>query len=203
MSHYAITLRIEIKINKNLPLNIIIEEKQKMNICNYIAFWLMTICFKLRDILKPPGRILKQMKLESGATILDYGCGPGSWSLAASESAGSGGRVYAVDVNPLALKRVNRIASRRKIFNIETILTNCATGLNDNSVDIVIMFDVYHDLQNADNVMKEMHRVLKPGSLLLFSDHHLEKEKILSSVTSNGMFNYKSIIEEIYKFKSV
>ena len=171
-----------------------------MHAHGHIAFKLMALCFTIRDLFRPPGRVLKQMGLKPGQIVLDYGCGPGGWSLAAAKLVGPPGKVHAVDMNPLALRRVKKIVSRKGLTHIETIRTNCATGLKSGSVDIAFLFDTYHDLENPDAVVEELHRILKPHSVLLFSDHHLKEEKILSSVPTGGLFGFASKRERIFRF---
>ncbi len=83
---------------------------------------------------------------------------------------------------------------------METIRTDCATGLKSGSVDMALLFDTYHDLENSDAVIEELHRILKPKSVLLFSDHHLKEEKILSSVPTGGLFTFASKREKIFRF---
>ena len=119
-----------------------------------IDFQLMALCFTIRDLLKPPVSVLQQIGLMPGQIVLDYGCGPGGWSLAAAKLVGPTGKVYAADINPLALTRVQRTAAKKGLSNIDTILTDCATRLENGSVDIALLLDTYHELKNPDDVTK-------------------------------------------------
>ena len=75
------------------------------------SFRVMSLEFRLRDFFRPPERILREAGIRNGMTVLDFGCGPGGFSLAAAKLVGPDGRVYAVDNHPLA--RDNRSESRR------------------------------------------------------------------------------------------
>ena len=44
------------------------------------AFKTMSFMYKFRDFLAPPEEILKEIEIEQGYNILDYGCGPGSFT---------------------------------------------------------------------------------------------------------------------------
>jgi ubiquinone/menaquinone biosynthesis C-methylase UbiE len=56
---------------------------------NRYSFKIMTLILRLRDIFSPPERMLGQIDdIKPGAYILDYGCGPGSYSIAVSELVG-------------------------------------------------------------------------------------------------------------------
>ena len=69
-----------------------------------IGFKLMSLMFKVRDIFRPRLNLLKEAELESGFYILDYGCGPGSCLESLAELTGPSGRIYALDINPLAIR---------------------------------------------------------------------------------------------------
>ena len=65
---------------------------------------------------------------------------------------------------------------------------------------VILLYDVYHDLYNRLPVLEELHRILKPGGILSFSDHHMEKEEILSELTGEGLFRLKKEYKKTYSF---
>ncbi|MGB9624156.1 MAG: class I SAM-dependent methyltransferase, partial [Phycisphaerae bacterium] len=73
--------------------------------------------------------------------------------------------------------------------NVEPILSGGPTGLPDNSVDAVLLYDVFHLLADPAAVLHEVHRVLRPQGFLSFSDHHMGREEILTSMTAAGLFS--------------
>ncbi len=164
------------------------------------AFSMMSVWFKLRDMLAPPKSVLGEVGREPGFHLLDYGCGPGSYSLAAAELVGQSGKVYAADIDPLALRRVGSSASKKGLGNIETVHTDCETGLENGTIDVVLLYDTYHDLAEPDRVLEELHRVLKPGSILSFSDHHMTEGEILEKVASQGLFELRRRDKKTYSF---
>jgi len=83
---------------------------------------------------------------------------------------------------------VRKAASKRGLANIETIRSDCATGLDDGSVDVVLLYDTFHNLGDQDGVLKELHRVLRPEGTLSFSDHHMAKDEIIPRLTGSGLF---------------
>ena len=132
--------------------------------------------------------------------MLDYGCGPGGYVVPASEMVGKSGRVYALDINPLAVRRVQKIASKNQLANVETICSDCKTGLQDNSLDIILLYDTFHDLSDTNIVLKELHRVLKPNGILSFSDHHMKENDIISKGTEGGLFGLSKKGKRTYSF---
>ncbi len=163
----------------------------------------MTLVFRIRDILRPRMDLLKEAGIEPGFCILDYGCGPGSYIAALAQLVGTSGEIYALDIHPLAIKEVQRTAARKAITNVKTIESDCKTGLPDNLVDVVLLYDTFHNLSQPDDVLRELHRVLKSGSTLSFSDHHMNEKDIITGVTKTGLFKLSTKGKKIYSFSKV
>jgi len=83
---------------------------------------------------------------------------------------------------------------------VETILSDCQTGLPDNSLDVVLLYDIFHHLGDRDRVLKELHRVLKPDGVLSFSDHHMKESEIVSQVTNSRLFRLSRKGQRTYTF---
>lgn len=151
-------------------------------------FFLMSLVFRLRDLIHPPLRILQNMSVASGASVLDFGCGPGAFSIAASRLAGPGGKVFAVDINPLALSAVRRAADKKQLLNITAIVPADLNLIPQNSIDVIIMFDVLHLLPDPITVLDGLYHLLNPDGILAVSDHHMNTPDILDIITANGVF---------------
>lgn len=165
-----------------------------------LDFRIMAFSFKIRDFLRPRRDIVEEVGIKEGFHVLDYGCGPGSYVTAVAELVGKSGKLYALDMNPLAIKMVKRIVVKKQLLNVETILSNCSTGLPDNSMNIVLLYDTFHGLADQNMVLEELHRVLKPNGILSFSDHHIEENEILPKITNNGLFRLLRKREHTYSF---
>jgi len=176
------------------------KQKEAETMDKKVASQITFLWFKIRDLFTPPEKVLSEVEIGEGFRVLDYGCGPGGFTVAAAERVGRPGKVYAVDANPLAIEQVRAVASKRGLENVETILTDCATGLESSAVDVVLLYDTFHDLQDPAGVMSELHRVLRPGGVLSFSDHHLKEEEVVSRVTGGGLFELSGKGEKTYTF---
>lgn len=163
-------------------------------------FKLMSLGFKLRDFFSPRKDILKEVGIGPGWRLLDYGCGPGSYIIPAAELVGASGMVYALDIHPLAVRKVQAIASKKGLANVEAVCSDCRTGLPDNSLDMVLLYDTFHVLEDPAGVLEELHRVLKPGGTLSFSDHHMKEDEIVSSLTTGGLFKFLEKGKKTYRF---
>ena len=165
-----------------------------------LGFWMMTLLFAWRDRRTPPKDVVGEAGLESGDRVLDYGCGPGSYTIAAAKIVGATGQVYAADINPVALEAVRRRAAKAGLGGIETILTECGLPLSDGVVDVVLLYDTLHDVSGPAELLSELHRVLKPGGVLSFSDHHLEDEQIRDTLASGALFELVEHRQHTYLF---
>jgi ubiquinone/menaquinone biosynthesis C-methylase UbiE len=77
-----------------------------------LSFKLMDLAFKIRDFISPRINVLEEVGIEPGNTVLDYGCGPGSYILPLSPLIGESGEIFALDLSPLAIKSVQDIVSK-------------------------------------------------------------------------------------------
>jgi ubiquinone/menaquinone biosynthesis C-methylase UbiE len=149
----------------------------------------MSLEFRIRDWLRPPIKIVREAGVHAGMTVLDFGCGPGGFSLAAAHLVGPEGRVFAVDINPLALRSVQRSAARQGLNNIQMVLGGSLADVPAGEVDTILLYDVLHDLPEPGLVLAELSRVLKPEGDLSVSDHHLKEASLLLMVTDSGLFS--------------
>jgi len=165
------------------------------------GFGSMGILARMRDLLMPPAEIIKDAGVAPVNVVLDFGCGDWSCSIAAAEAVGAMGKVYALDIHPDACAEVRRRAKKKHLENIETIQSDCATGLRNKCVDIVFMHEVLHSLgENKQAVLKEVYRVLKDNGILSFSDHYMKTKEIMAIVTGEGLFKLLKEGEDLYKF---
>jgi ubiquinone/menaquinone biosynthesis C-methylase UbiE len=160
----------------------------------------MALEFKIRDYRHPRREIVSEVGLKAGFQVLDYGCGPGGYVLTVSEAIGSSGKLYALDALPIAVDMVEKIVAKNELENVKTILSDCATGLPNEELDAVLLYDVFHDLSDQSAVLSELHRVLKPNGLLSFSDHHMETNEITSKITGTGLFKLQNKGKYTYSF---
>jgi ubiquinone/menaquinone biosynthesis C-methylase UbiE len=165
-----------------------------------LAFNGMSLFFKVRDFISPRRQVLEEAGIRPGDRVLDYGCGPGAYVADAAEMVGESGKLYALDVHPLAIERAQSIAAKKGLTNVETIRSDCRTGLPDGSLDVVLMYDVFHMLDNPQAVLAEMHRVLKPNGTLSLNDHHMAKDAIVAGVTDGHLFTLVEQGEKTYTF---
>ncbi len=160
----------------------------------------MSFVFKLRDLFKPRDEVLNEVDISPGFKVLDFGCGPGSYVTGTSKRVGKDGKVFALDIHPLAVKKVKDTALKLGLSNVETICSDCQTGLKNNEIDVVLLYDIFHMLNDQKGVLAEIHRILKDSGILSFSDHHMKKKDILLAMEEIGLFKLRKKNKNTYCF---
>ena len=155
-----------------------------------IAFRTMALIYRIRDLLQDPRNALATAHIGPGMIVADYGCGPGSFTIPAARIVGENGRVYAIDIHPLAISSVRERADKNGLRNVEAILVQgYDTGIVSASVDRVLLIDTIHRIEDTDALFREVHRVLKPDGLLFMHKGHLPMAEQRALVEESGLFD--------------
>lgn len=115
--------------------------------------------------------VFDALSLNEGDSFLDMGCGPGDYSIWASEMVGDSGIVYALDRWQDVIDDLAEKARSRGLKNIRAIVSDITEHLlvEDESVDLCFISTVLHSLDHADletSLFGEIRRVLSPGGRL-------------------------------------
>ena len=177
-----------------------LEEKLNPVYRAYYALWVLW--WPLWRRISGPN-ILRQWEqvnlVREGQTFLDYGCGTGDFSIPAARIVGIKGKVYALDYFARQLKIVNMRAKKAGLTNIETILSDSRTGLPDESVDLIWMCDVLHEITEKRAVLGELCRVLKSDGVLAI--HDSMRDEILDYTTN--LFSLTEKGDKFFKFNKI
>jgi len=115
-----------------------------------------------------PDLVLSALELKPGMTVADIGAGTGYYSWRIAQRVGSGGAVYAVDVQPEMIRMLEKQMSRRGAVNVKAVLgTTTNPKLPENSLDLALMVDVYHEFDHPYEMLAAIVRALKPGGRLV------------------------------------
>lgn len=152
-------------------------------------------------------KFLREIGIEKGQKVLDFGCGEGCYTIPAAKVVGKEGKVCAVDKENEVLSRLMETAKSEGLKNIKPKKTagELKIGLKDASLNAVLFYDVLHYIDDKRKIFKELARVLKPrGFLSLYPKHHkldshplmeMGLEDIIEEIKSAN-FNFE---EKVYK----
>lgn len=104
----------------------------------------------------------------AGLEVLDAGCGPG---LYAEELVRRGARVTGVDASPEMVELARARVGAHATFRVHDLAEHMAWAA-DGSFDLAVMALVIHHLDDRVALLREVHRVLRPGGYLVLSTHH-------------------------------
>jgi ubiquinone/menaquinone biosynthesis C-methylase UbiE len=124
-----------------------------------------------RELYKKRDQIVAALGLQAGMAVADIGAGTGLFTRLFAEKVGPQGKVYAVDISPQLLAHIASEAKKRRHTHVLTVQgTQESTNLPPESVDLVFVCDVYHHLENPDNMLASIRHALKPGGRLVVID---------------------------------
>lgn len=132
-----------------------------------------------RETEESPSTLIRALGLKPGQVVADIGAGSGYLTFRIAKLIAPNGKVYAVDIQPEMLDIISRRMKEKKIFNVEPILGTVADPkLPNDSVDLILMVDVYHELDHPWEMTTAMIRALKPGGRLVFVEYRFEYPQV-------------------------
>jgi len=144
--------------------------------------------------------LLTNLGLKPGHVVCDMGCGNGFYALQIAQMIGDRGRVLGVDVQSEMLELLRTRMEREKIDNVTPILGSYHDPrLPDESCDLILLVDVYHEFSYPELMLAAMRKALKPKGRIALVEyrtedpdvpikrlHKMSKKQILKEYEPNG-----------------
>lgn len=132
-----------------------------------------------REKAENPQAVVEHLDLQPTDTVADLGTGTGYFAFRIAELVPEG-KVYAVDIQPEMLDVVKHIEEEKNITNVATILgTENNPNLPENSVDLALMVDAYHEFAYPREMMSNLYDALKPGGRVILVEYRQENPMIM------------------------
>jgi ubiquinone/menaquinone biosynthesis C-methylase UbiE len=132
--------------------------------------------------------------IQPGMTVVDYGCGPGRYTVFYSRLAGREGRVYAVDIHEIAIDLVRKKMERYGLDNVEPVLAKgYDSGLPAGVADVVTAIDMFFAIRDQKAFLAELRRIAKPDGILVIDDDHQPRQRTREQLAAAGSWK---ILEE-------
>lgn len=125
-----------------------------------------------RDAYQKPHEVIDALRLRSGEVVADIGAGSGYFSLRLAHHVGPTGHVYAVDISPDMIRRMNERIHEAALPNISTILASPNNPLLPRPVDRFLFVNVWHHIEDQAAYLALMKKTLKPGGQIVMIDFH-------------------------------
>jgi ubiquinone/menaquinone biosynthesis C-methylase UbiE len=152
-----------------------------------VSFRMMALFFNIVDLMYPHvAKRVKRFGIVEGMTVVDYGCGPGRYTVKLAKLVGEKGRVYAIDIHELAVETVKKKMKRLHLVNVEPILASgYHSTLPSETADVVCAIDMFFIIREPTEFLAELRRIAKKDGTLVIDDGHqprsITKKKIMDS----------------------
>jgi ubiquinone/menaquinone biosynthesis C-methylase UbiE len=126
-----------------------------------------------RDDWQQPDRVMRDLHLQSGASVADVGCGRGYFLYRIAGAVGPEGTVYAQDINDKILKGVEDRLRKEKRKNIRVVKGDASgTKLPDACADTALLVNVLHHVpkEGQAGLVRDIARAIKPGGRFFLID---------------------------------
>ena len=131
-----------------------------------------------REEEERPSLVMENLELDPDDVVADIGAGSGYFTFLMAPLVPEG-KVLAVDIQPELLKFIEGKKKLEKAPNVETVLGTIEdVNLPDDSVDLVILVDAYHEFSHPREMAESIAEGLKPGGRLVFLEYRGEDPSV-------------------------
>jgi len=122
-----------------------------------------------RDDWQKPHEVIQALKLAPDAVVADIGAGTGYFAVRLAHMTPKG-RVYAVDTEPDMVKYLGERAQKSGLTNLVPVQGAPADPKLPGKVDLVLLVDVYHHIEQRAAYFRKLAGALKPGGVVAIID---------------------------------
>jgi SAM-dependent methyltransferase len=119
-----------------------------------------------RDEWQKPDLIMDTLGIAEGSVVADIGAGGGWFTIRMARRVGPNGLVYAEDIQPLMIEATNRRVAREDLRNVRTVLGTPSDPALPPGVDVELMVDTFHEMDDPVPLLRNLAHALKPGGRL-------------------------------------
>lgn len=117
-----------------------------------------------RDERLQINRVMDILAIMPGKKVADIGAGSGWFTLRAAMRVGDAGTVYAVDINPDAVRYIESRIRKENLRNIKPMLGKPDDPLLPEKVDAVLLLKTYHEVAQPITLLRNLRSSLTPGA---------------------------------------
>jgi SAM-dependent methyltransferase len=139
-------------------------------------------------------RVMDILGIEPGTSVADIGAGSGWFTVRAARRVGAKGRVFAVDINPEAIRYIGKRLQKENLNNVKTILSQPDDPeLPASSLDAVLLLKTYHEIAQPVALLRTLHPALRAGAKVGIidrdgngEDHGIGKDIVIREAREAG-----------------
>jgi ubiquinone/menaquinone biosynthesis C-methylase UbiE len=119
--------------------------------------------------------MLAALGIKPGQVVADIGAGVGYHVMRLSRLVGPTGLVIGEDIQPEMLAMLRQNVAQHGLSNVQIILGEPDDPkLPDNTIDLILMVDVYHEFANPAAMLQKFRRALRPDGRLVLVEYRGE-----------------------------
>jgi SAM-dependent methyltransferase len=150
--------------------------------------------FPGRDEKLHINRVMDILSIAPGKTVADIGAGSGWFTVRAAKRVTESGIVYAVDINPEAVRHIADRAQQEHLRNVKSVLSKADDpGLPANTVDAALLLKTYHEVANPIALLRNLRTSLRSNARVGVidrtgngEDHGVQKEVVIREAGQAG-----------------
>lgn len=152
-----------------------------------------------RDQDQKPAQVIDALALNPGMYVADLGAGSGYFTRRFVEAVTETGKVYAIDVEPEALKYVeDSIVHMHRSFEAEFILARPDNPkIPFESVDLIFVCNTYHHLEDRSTYFRNVKSSLKPGGRIAIIDFYHDERSGELGFPKRHLVPKEKVVEEM------
>jgi SAM-dependent methyltransferase len=132
-----------------------------------------------REMEENPEAAITAIGVKKGMTVADVGAGVGYFSLRLAKRVGPTGKVYAEDIQPEMISLLRSNAAKVGLNNVTPVLgMEADPKLPANSLDVVVLVDVYHEFSQPQQMLQKIRKALKADGRLVLLEYRKEDPNI-------------------------
>jgi ubiquinone/menaquinone biosynthesis C-methylase UbiE len=132
-----------------------------------------------REQEEAPSKAVEALDFKAGQVVADIGAGSGYYTSRIAKRVGPTGRVYATDIQPGMIQLLDQRVKNEGLDNVTTVLgTMDDPKLPPRAIDVAIMVDVYHELQQPQLFLQRLKDAFKPDGRLVLLEFRKEDPSV-------------------------
>lgn len=152
-----------------------------------------------RDQEQKPAQVVEALGLKPGMQVADLGAGSGYFTRRFVEAVTETGKVYAIDVEPDALKYVEEsLVHQHRPYAAEFILARPDNPkLPVESVELIFVCNTYHHLEDRTTYFRNLRAALKPGGRIAIVDYYHDARSGELGFPKKHLVARETVVEEL------
>lgn len=165
--------------------------EERRGLGSRLSDWVNRVGLGVLDLIRPTyvRKRTRRFGIGAGTSVVDYGCGPGRYTVELARQVGPAGKVVAVDTNPWTVEGVRAKCSRLGLGNVTALSARgFDSGVADGFADCIVAIDMFFLIRDTGAFFEELRRIAKPGCILIIDGGHISLAETRRRIEKIGLW---------------